>query len=265
MTEFRLDGKVVIVTGAARGLGRAYARRLASLGARVYALDVDLAGAALFQEAPDTDNARHLDSQILDIEIDLTDRAQVEDRFAHVAAEAGGIDILINNAGGAITPPERSSAAKMPEADIRKILDVNLLTAIHCCQVAIPYMSERGGGAIVNTSSIAGRIVAMADGLAHYSIAKAALAHYSRCLAAQVGPSNIRVNCIAPGTILTGRTRTIVESRSSPEAAAAIVPLRRLGDPEDCANAVEFLVTDQSSYITGQCISVCGGAALTPA
>lgn len=266
MVERRLDGKVALVTGAARGLGRAYARRLATLGARVYALDINPDGAALFDEGPEDEEARRLDGMIEDVKIDLVDRAQVDAVFTRIAADAGGIDILVNNAGGAIAPPEHSSAAAtMPEADVRLILDVNLMTAIHGCQAVVPFMVARGGGVIVNTSSIAGRIVAMPDGLAHYSVAKAALTHYTRCLAAQVGPSGIRVNCIAPGTILTGRAKKLVQGRGSMEGAAAAVPLRRLGETEDCANVIEFLVTDQSSYITGQCISVCGGMALTPA
>jgi NAD(P)-dependent dehydrogenase (short-subunit alcohol dehydrogenase family) len=262
----KLSGKTAIVTGAARGLGRAYARRLASLGAEVVALDVDIDGAKLFNESERDAEAEALDARIHDIQVDLTRRVEVDAAFERARALLGGIDILVNNAGGSLAPPERGAPSIMPEEDIRRVLDVNLMSTIYCCQAVTPDMKARGGGVIVNTSSIAGRIVAQVETISHYSIAKAAVTHFTRVLAAELGPFGIRVNCIAPGTILTGRVKVMVEKRGQAfEAEAEKVPLRRLGAPGDCAGVIEFLVTDLSQYVTGQCISVCGGAALTPA
>jgi NAD(P)-dependent dehydrogenase (short-subunit alcohol dehydrogenase family) len=119
---------------------------------------------------------------------------------------------------------------------------------------------------IVNTSSTAARTVARGGSLSHYGSAKAAVTHYTRDLAAELGPSGIRVNAIAPGVMLTARVKSLAEQRGIGVASEANhVPLRRLGEVEDCAGVVEFLVTDLSRYVTGQCISVCGGASLTPA
>jgi NAD(P)-dependent dehydrogenase (short-subunit alcohol dehydrogenase family) len=261
-----LAGKTAIVTGAARGLGRAYARHLNGLGAQVVALDIDFAGTAPFDEAATHAATPTPDAGIHDIQVDLTLRTDVDTAIERVISMFGSIDILINNAGGSITPPERGGASTMTEDDVRLILDINLMTTIHCCQAVTPHMKARGEGIIVNTSSIAGRIVAHPDTISHYSVAKAAVTHFSRNLAAELGPFGIRVNCIAPGTILTERIRGLVEARG-PDLALEIekIPLRRLGEPEDCAGVIEFLVTDLSRYVTGQCISVCGGAALTPA
>ena len=256
-----LANKVAIVTGGARGLGRAYARHLTQLGARVFAFDLDPGQAAAFDEgAPDA-----VDASIVPVWADLTDRAQVDAAVCRVIGEAGGVDILVNNAGGAFAPIERSTASVMPDEDIDRILNINLKSTIYCCQAVIPTMKAREGGAIVNTASVAGRIVAPGGRLAHYSVAKAAVAHFTRNLAAEVGPDGIRVNCIAPGTIMTGRIKALSKERGiGTNDQLKDIPLRRFGTPEECANVVAFLVSDMSAYITGQCISVCGGVALSP-
>ena len=262
----KLSGKGAIVTGAARGLGRAYARRLASLGAQVVALDIDIERGEQTRDGQSAAAADAPDRNIYDIQVDLTCRADVNVAFDQARSRLQSIDILVNNAGGALAPPERGAPSLMPEEDIRRIMDVNLMSTIYCCQAVTPDMKALAGGVIVNTSSVAGRIVAQVDSISHYSIAKAAVAHFTRCLAAELGPFGIRVNCVAPGTILTERVSLLVQSRGQTlDAEARKVPLRRLGSPEDCAGVIEFLVTDLSRYVTGQCISVCGGAALTPA
>lgn len=265
-----LQDKVAIVTGAARGLGRAYALRLAQLGADVAIFDVDLAGACRFGEkltaATVSQEVQALGRQSIEVQADLADRDAVNDAVARVQNRFGRIDILINNAGGAITPPERSKPSVMTDEDIRRIFDVNLMSTIYCCQAVVPIMMAQKSGVIVNTSSTAARTVASGGSLSHYGSAKAAVTHYTRDLAAELGPSGIRVNAIAPGVMLTARVKSLAEQRGIGVAAEANhVPLRRLGEVEDCAGVVEFLVTDLSRYVTGQCISVCGGASLTPA
>lgn len=265
-----LAGKVAVVTGAARGLGRAYALRLASLGADVAILDIDLQGAAKFGETLSAPTVvaeiEALGRKSVGIEANLADRNTVNEAVARVRAALGRIDILVNNAGGAITPVERSKPSIVPDEDIRLTFDANLMSTIYCCQAVIPDMKDGKAGVIVNTASTAARVIAAGGGLSHYGVAKAAVTHYTRDLAAELGPFGIRVNAIAPGVMLTARIKALAEQRGiGTGAEAARIPLRRLGEPEDCAGVIEFLVTDLSRYVTGQCISVCGGAALTPA
>ena len=265
-----LQGKVAIVTGAARGLGRAYALRLARLGANVAIFDVDLAGAGKWGEkltaASVSQEVQALGRQSTEVQVDLADRKAVNVAMRRVQERFGRIDILVNNARGAITPPERSKPSVVPDEDIQEIFDVNLMSTIYCCQAVAPIMVAQKSGVIVNTSSTAARTVARGGFLSHYGAAKAAVTYYTRSLAAELGPSGIRVNAIAPGVMLTARVKSLADQRGIAVASEANhVPLRRLGEVEDCAGVVEFLVSDLSRYVTGQCISVCGGATLTPA
>ncbi len=262
----KLAGQVALVTGAARGLGRAYALHLAQLGADVVIYDIDLEAAREFDEeltAPTVvEEVIALGRRGLGIEADVTDKAQVEAMLEWIMAEFGRLDILVNNAGGHLAPGERSWASSMPPEDLKKILDINLVGTIYCCQAASRPMKAQRSGRIVTVGSLAGLRANTGQG-AHYSVAKAAIHHYSRQLAAELGPYGIRVNCIAPGWILS--SRAIAGGRNTPEVRERLVkeiPLRRLGLPEDCARVVEFLVTDQSDYVTGQVISIDGGVVL---
>jgi NAD(P)-dependent dehydrogenase (short-subunit alcohol dehydrogenase family) len=264
-----LEGRAAVVTGAARGIGRAYALRLADLGADVAILDVDLDGAAKFGEIL---KARSVAEEVklrgrrgLGIEADLGDRSSAEGAIRQAHAHFGRVDILVNNAGGLIVPLERSQPSVMPDVDTKTILDANLHSMVFCTQAVVPFMRAQGGGVIVNIASTAG-ITTFAKGLmAHYAMSKAAVLHYTRHLAAELGPDQIRANCIAPGIIMTARVAAQAAGRSIGTAAdVSAIPLGRLGMPEDCAGALEFLVTDLSAYVTGQCISVCGGRVLTP-
>ncbi|MDB5400320.1 MAG: uncharacterized protein JWQ55_2338 [Rhodopila sp.] len=265
----RLEGKCAVVTGAARGLGRAYALRLAHLGADVAIVDINLAAAAEFHEAltaPSVpDEIRATGRKSIGLEGDLSQREAVQRIFADVIAAFGRIDVLVNNAGGAITPIERSTASIVPDEDIKAILDANMMSTIYCCQAVAPIMKDQGGGVIVNISTMAAITVVGRGVLAHYGMAKAAVAQYTRYLAAELGPDGIRANCVSPGPIQTSRVVAQAAARGivRPDDARRI-PLRRLGTTEDCANVLEFLATDLSSYVTGQCISVCGGSVLSP-
>ncbi|HUZ17787.1 MAG TPA: SDR family NAD(P)-dependent oxidoreductase [Spirochaetia bacterium] len=256
--ERKLEGKVAVVTGGARGLGRAYALRMAALGADVAVNDIHLDAAREFNEelSADTvmDECRARGVRSVGIEADMTDREAVEAMFAQIESELGGIDILINNAGGMLRPVERSIGSTMDLDDLKFILDVNLMSTIHACQVAIPYMKKRGAGRIVNVSSTAA--FSGSDAMVSYGVAKAAIVRLTRSLASELGPSGIHINCIAPSLIATSRANAQFPSRIQ---AAAKIPLRRLGTPEDVAKVVEFLCTDLSDYVTGQCIVVCGG------
>jgi len=264
-----LVGKVAIVTGAARGIGRAYALRLATLGADVAIVDIDLDGAAKFNEeltAPSVaEEVAGLGRRGLGVQADLGDRRAGEDMVKRVVDTFGRVDILVNNAGGLITPVDRSQASIVPDKDIQLIIDTNLMSTIHCCRAVVPGMRAQGGDIIVNIASTAATTT-YSDGLiAHYAMTKAAVLSYTRHLAAELGKAGIRANCIAPGIIMTARVAAQAASRNIGTAAdTSAIPLGRLGTPEDCAGALEFLVTDLSAYVTGQCISVCGGRVLTP-
>jgi NAD(P)-dependent dehydrogenase (short-subunit alcohol dehydrogenase family) len=265
----KLLGKTALVTGAARGLGRAYALRLAALGADVAVVDIHLDGAAEFGEqlsaASVPAEIERLGRRSLGVEADLTQRGEAHGAV-HKAHEAfGRIDILVNNAGGALTPAERSRASESPEEDTRFLFDVNYMSAVHCCQAAAAIMKRQGSGIIVNISSQSGISTYQQGLLAGYAAAKAALTHYTRYLAAELGPFGIRANCLAPGIMMTARVAAQAAKRGvGTDEEAARIPLRRLGQVEDCAGVLEFLTTDLSQYVTGQVISVCGGAVLTP-
>jgi len=266
----KLQGKKAIVTGAARGLGRAYALRLASLGADVAIIDLNLDGAAEYGEtlrAPSVAaEVELLGRRGLGIQADLSVNDAARATVETVVSTFGGIDILVNNAGGAVTPNDRSDASVVPEEDLRKLMDANFMSTVFCCQAVAPVMKRQGKGIIVNTSSQAGVTTYNHQGrLAGYAAAKAAVAQYTRYLAAELGPHGIRVNCLAPGVMLTARVAAQAAARGiGTDAEMQRVPLRRFGQVEDCAGVLEFLTTDLSHYVTGQVISVCGGAVLTP-
>jgi 3-oxoacyl-[acyl-carrier protein] reductase len=264
----KLAGRVALVTGAARGLGRAYAIRLARLGADVVVNDIDLYAYRQYAEALTpgcetvVDEVRLLGRRALGVAADVTDEGQVRRMVDQVVAELGTVDILVCNAGGALVPGP-SLASEVPIADFKRMLDINLIGTILCCQAVAPLMKRQRRGKIVTVGSQAGLRAQGGGGGTSYSVAKAAIHHYTRKLAAELGPFNVTVNCIAPGWILS--SRAIAGGRGSPETRARLeqeIALKRLGEPEDCAKVVEFLVTDLSDYVTGQIIPVCGGVCL---
>ena len=250
-SDKKLAGKVALVTGAGRGLGRAYALHLAGLGADVIVNDISLEVHLEFDEELTAESVsaeiEALGVRGLGIEADVTQAAQVQAMFERIEETFGRLDILVNNAGGALFG-----------SDFQRTFDLNLMGTVNCCQAAAPLMQRRRSGRIVNVGSQAGIIGSSGQ---PYSAAKAAVIHYTRGLAAELGPHNINVNCIAPGWILSSRAIAWgrAEEGEKRTALEAQIALGRLGLPEDCAKVVEFLVTDLSDYVTGQCIPVCGG------
>lgn len=268
--EEKLRGQVALVTGGARGLGRAYVLRLARLGADVVVNDVNLKAHDEYGERITAgsvmEEVRTFGRSSLGIQADVSKTRDVDDMFQRILDEYGRLDILVNNAGGALK--RKGSAASMSATDVSKAdflyqFNINFWGTVLCCQAASVPMKRQRYGKIVNVASQAGLHTTVAGGGMPYSVAKAAVVHYTRILAAELGRFNVNVNCIAPAWILS--SRAIAEGRSQPATRARLerqIALGRLGEPIDCAKVVEFLVTDLSDYVTGQCISVCGGYVL---
>ncbi len=265
-----LKQKVAIVTGAGRGIGRAIALRLAAQGADVVVAARDLAHAERYGEelgaATVPDEIHALGRKSIGFEGDLCSRDVAKALIERTLETFGRIDILVNNAGGALSPVERSKASAMTDEDIEYMLKLNMLSAVYCCQEALPSMRARKAGSIINIASVAGVDSSKREGrLAPYGIAKAGLIHFTRYLAQDVGPDNIRANCIAAGTIATARILQSSKARGiGTDADLARISLRRLGTPDEVASVVQFFASDLSAYVTGQCLSVCGGVILTP-
>lgn len=262
-----LAGKTAIVTGAARGLGRAYALRLARLGADVAISDLNLDGAADWGEALGAatvpDEVIAIGRRSLGVQADLSRADGVAQVVDAVMAAWGRVDIIVNNAGGAIARTSGPLGTETSPDDYDLLMDANLRSCVLMCQAAAPAMKAQGGGVIVNISSQTGVSPLPGGGLAVYGAAKAAVAMFTRALAAELGPHGIRVNAIAPGIIMTARVAAQAAARGlGTNAQAEALPLRRLGTVEDCAGVLEFLATDLSQYVTGQIICADGGAVL---
>ncbi len=264
-----LDGKVAIVTGAARGLGRAYALRLAKLGADVVVADINLQGAARIGEQLTAESVmaeiEAMGRRAIGFEGDLRDPDTANRLVAETLSVFGRIDILVNNAGVAVARGSGTLATDTTPDAFDYLIGVNLKTAQLCCAAVAPTMKAQRQGVIVNISSQTGISLLAGGNLAVYGAAKAGVAYLTRTLAAELGSFGIRVNAIAPGIVETERLKRLDPSMgiATPEQLDAIA-LKRFGQTEDLANVLEFLTTDLSGYVTGQVISVCGGAVLHP-
>ena len=250
-----IQGRVAVVTGGARGIGRACATVLAQAGAMVAVFDLDAESEAAPMEVQQ--QVRALGASFFYRQVDVTDARAVGAGMAAVREALGEIAILVNNAGKGRAPVQLES---MDEPEWDAAIALNLKAAMLCSRAVIAGMKQARWGRIVNMSSIAGRGRGEQASLA-YAAAKAGVLGFTRQLASEVGPFEVTVNAVAPGAIMSGRVIPRWEARSADERErmTAPIPLRRIGRPEEVARAVLFLASKDASYITGTTLDVNGG------
>lgn len=254
MSQFDLTGKVAIVTGSSRGIGKASAFELAEHGAKVVISSrkqdaCDAVAAEL--------NARFGDGTAIAVAANISDKAGLQHLVDATRAAFGQIDVLVCNAA---SNPYYGPQAGIADEQFRKILDNNIVSNHWLISMVAPEMRARRSGSIVIVSSIGGLRGSTVIGA--YCISKAADMQLARNLAHEFGPDNVRVNCIAPGLIKTDFARALWEDPERIEAANKTVPLRRIGEPEEIAGAVVFLASAASSFMTGQTIVLDGGVTI---
>jgi 3-oxoacyl-[acyl-carrier protein] reductase len=241
-----LAGKVALVTGASRGIGRAVARSLAAQGASV-ARGARDAG-RLAEVVAEIEGGG---GKAMALSLDVADRRSVEAAFEALLGAHGRIDALVNNAG--IT--RDGLLVRMKAEDWEQVLATNLTGVFHCTQAALKPMLKQRGGRIVNVTSVVG--LAGNAGQANYAASKAGIVGFTKSVAREVASRSITVNAVAPGFIETDMTAVL--SEKAREAMTAAIPMGRVGRPEDVAAAIGFLVSDAAAYVTGQVLAVDGG------
>jgi 2-hydroxycyclohexanecarboxyl-CoA dehydrogenase len=242
----RLDDKVTIVTGAGRGIGRGIVEKLAAEGAKVVVSDVD--------EESARETAGAIGGGAVGLRADVTSKESVEAMVEEVVDRFGRVDVLVNNAGWDKVEP----FLKSNESDWERVIAINLYGTLHCCKAVLPVMVEQEYGKVVNIGSDAGRVGS--SGEAVYSAAKGGIISFTKTLAREMARYKINVNCICPGPADTPLFAEIGEENPKlKEALQKAIPFRRLALPQDLANAVAFLASDEAEYITGQTLSVSGG------
>ncbi|MFO1283956.1 MAG: glucose 1-dehydrogenase [Burkholderiales bacterium] len=250
--ELELEGKSALVTGAFGGLGREFAAMLARAGAAVA-----LAGRRIDEGRAVAAGLVAGGARAIAVEMDVTDRASVERAVGEAVSALGGVDVLVNNAGVALTRP----FLELSERDWSSILEVNLDGAFRVAQAVARRMAEAGrGGAIVNIASVLHQRVAAQ--VAPYTVSKAALVQLTRAMALELARHRIRVNALAPGYVLTDINREFFASEGG-QAIVKRIPMRRLGTPADLEAPLLLLASDASAYITGAVLAVDGGHAVS--
>ncbi len=246
---FSLKGKVAIVTGASRGIGRSIALGFAEAGA-------DVAVAARSESDLET-LVKEIDAigrQAIAVPTDVTDRDQIQNLIDRTVAELGGLHILVNNAGG--------TRFMSPLVGLRpdgwdKVLKLNLDSVFHATQIAAQKMIDSGGGSIIQIASVAA--IKGAQGLSYYSAAKGGVKLMSQAASIELAPAGVRVNCIAPGWVATDLNAPLFEDEGTRKFAESTVTMGRIAEPDEIVGAAIFLASDASSFVTGETIVVDGG------
>jgi NAD(P)-dependent dehydrogenase (short-subunit alcohol dehydrogenase family) len=243
----RLAGRVAVITGGASGIGLATAKRLAAEGAKVVIGDMDATAGPAAADLVDG----------LFVQVDVTDEAQVNHLFDEAARVYGSVDVAFNNAG--ISPPEDDSILDTDLDAWRRVQEVNLTSVYLCCKAALPHMLEQRSGSIINTASFVA-VMGAATSQISYSASKGGVLSMSRELGVQFARQGVRVNALCPGPVNTPLLQELFAT--DPERAArrlVHVPMGRFAEPEEMANAVLFLASDESSFVTASTFLVDGG------
>lgn len=251
MSDLSLAGKVALVTGAARGIGRAVATVLAGQGA--FVMLTDLADGTGELEAA-AEGIRQTGGRAATFGGDVRNRAEVQACIHATVAEGGRLDILVNVAGIHLYP---APLLTVDEAAWDRVFDINLKGPLFFCQAAVPHLVRQGGGSVINIASDSAFDVIADEGA--YGISKLALVRLTAYLAKEVAGTGVRVNSLAPGWVKTRLTEFVREDAAVAEAALQGIPARRFAEPEDIAGVVLFLASDLANYVNGHCIVVDGG------
>jgi len=251
-SPFDLTGKVAIVTGSSRGIGRSIAETMAALGAKVVVSSRKIEACE-----PVVEGIREKGGEAVAIPCNISRKAEVEALVASTRERLGPIDILVCNAA---VNPVYGPMSQLSDEAFDKIMGANVKSNLWLCNLVMPEMAERGGGAVVIVSSIAGlRGTGVIGG---YGISKAADFALARNLAVEWGPQNVRINCIAPGLIKTDFARALWEDPQALKQRNSQTPLRRIGTPDEIGPVAAFLASSASSFMTGQTVIVDGGVTI---
>jgi NAD(P)-dependent dehydrogenase (short-subunit alcohol dehydrogenase family) len=249
MMEFSLEGKVAVITGAARGIGRSIALRFAQAGAQVVVSDRELEDVQ-----PVADEIGDAGGEALALQAHVGKLDNLAAMVTQTVETFGRLDVAVNNAG---TNPYFGPLLGADEGQVEKTLDVNLKGVFRGCKVVAPQMEKQGGGKIINIASVAG--LRPGPGMGLYSISKAAVIMLTQVLAVELGPANIQVNAIAPGVIKTRFSQVVWQKPEVAEPALRSLPSNRFGEPEDVANLALYLASPASDFVTGAVFVVDGG------
>jgi len=254
MSLFSLDGKVAVITGSSRGIGKAIAERLAEHGAQVV---ISSRKAEPCNEVAAAINARHGAGRAISIPANISKKDDLKNLVDVTTRQLGRIDVLVCNAA---SNPYYGPQAGIEDDQFRKILENNVIANHWLINFTVPQMIERRDGSIIMVSSIGGLRGSPIIGA--YCISKAADFQLARNLAVEYGPHNVRVNCIAPGLIKTDFARALWENPDALAARSAETPLRRIGEPDEIAGAAVYLASPASSFMTGQSLVIDGGVTI---